>query len=636
VLSAILRDDPPPITESNPLAPDPVCWIVERCLAKSAGHRYVSTRDLARDLQNLRGHVVESKPRIPLEALPPRRRRRWRAAAIAATLLLLGAAAALLLTHSWSPRTEPGFRRLTFRRGIVWRALFVPNSNNILYTASWDGSTTKTYLTIPASAGNDRGLESEPLLPMAITPDGSEVLALLGRTRAAINAQGTLAWWPALGGQPRPILENSGWADWSATAAALAVVRDIGAERVLEVRKRDGSLERAIFRTVGGISFVRFSPDGRTIAFIHHPSRYDSAGEIRIAETRRAGSRSLTPIFERCAGLSWNARTGAIWFTASRANIYSTTLWSVGLTGTPRLVQALPDVFTLQDLSVSGDRCLITSNASGRGMIVRTAGAPPKDFTWLGVSMVADVSPDGKRILFSDSGGNERSFGSWMRPLGGGDAVLLGTANPGAFAPDGQSIVATTPQALGPPQIVLVSVGAGPLRQLTHDSASLSGPSFAGPDTILFERVVAGSSDIWRMAIDGTRARSIGAEGCDMPTASPSGLSFLARCGETKGSLYVFPLEKGGGRKVIELPDGETFIYARWSRSGEKVYAVTPSLRFLTVDSTTGKLLAEETVTLGEPLAPHALRAAAFNDDATIQAYSFERFSSGLYLADGL
>ena len=123
VQSAILRDDPPPITESNPGAPDAVCWIVERCLAKSPSHRYVSTRDLARDLQTLRAHSLESKSRMPLEAVQARRSRRWRLAGLAAALVLLGGAAALLVTHPWGPRPEPDFRRLTFRRGIVWRAL---------------------------------------------------------------------------------------------------------------------------------------------------------------------------------------------------------------------------------------------------------------------------------------------------------------------------------------------------------------------------------------------------------------------------------------------------------------------------------------------------------------------------------
>ena len=637
VLSAILRDDPPPITESNPLAPDPVCWIVERCLAKSAGHRYVSTRDLARDLQNLRGHVLESKPRMSGGDLPERPRRRWwRGAAVAGALLLLGAGAALLVIQPWKPRSEPNFRRLTFRRGIVWRALFVPNSDNILYSASWDGLATKTFLTIPQSSGNDRSLDSENQLPMAFSQDGSEVLVLLDRSRAAINIQGTLAWWPALGGQPRPIMKNAGWADWSGSAGLLAVVRDTGAERILELRKADGQLERSVFRTVGGISYVRFSPDGRSIAFIHHPSRYDNAGEVRIAETRRAVSRSLTPTFERCAGLDWNPRTGDIWFTASRANLYTTTVWRVSAAGRLRSLQSLPDVYTLQDVSGSGDRCLLSSSSSGRGLVVRRRGVSPKDFTWLGLSMIADISLDGKSLLFLDGGATEKSYGTWMRSLSGGDAIRLGAYSPGTFSPDGHSVVAMTPQLAGPPQLVSIPVGPGTPHPLTSDSASHTGPSFAGPDTILFERALAGTSEIWRMSKDGTQARSLGATGCDLPSASPAGRSFVCRCGEAKGTLYLFPMEKGEGRRLAELPNEESVIYARWSRSGSEVFAVTSDLQFLTIDASSGKILATESVDLGETVAPNTLRAAAFNDDASVQGYSFERFSSGLYLADGL
>ena len=49
-LAAILNDEPEPIRSLNAEAPAPICWIVERCLAKQPQHRYASTRDLARDL----------------------------------------------------------------------------------------------------------------------------------------------------------------------------------------------------------------------------------------------------------------------------------------------------------------------------------------------------------------------------------------------------------------------------------------------------------------------------------------------------------------------------------------------------------------------------------------------------------
>jgi TolB-like protein len=58
-LSAIIRDEPPPIGQVNPAVPPPVRWIVERCLAKDPADRYALTRDLARDLASVREHLSE-------------------------------------------------------------------------------------------------------------------------------------------------------------------------------------------------------------------------------------------------------------------------------------------------------------------------------------------------------------------------------------------------------------------------------------------------------------------------------------------------------------------------------------------------------------------------------------------------
>jgi serine/threonine protein kinase len=58
-LSAIIREDPPPIAKLNSAVPAPVRWIVERCLSKEATERYALTRDLARDLASVREHLGE-------------------------------------------------------------------------------------------------------------------------------------------------------------------------------------------------------------------------------------------------------------------------------------------------------------------------------------------------------------------------------------------------------------------------------------------------------------------------------------------------------------------------------------------------------------------------------------------------
>jgi predicted ATPase len=66
---AILREQAEPIGVQNPEAPAPLCWAIERCLAKEPEKRYVSTRDLARDLVAIRDRFSE-KPLKQVESRP--------------------------------------------------------------------------------------------------------------------------------------------------------------------------------------------------------------------------------------------------------------------------------------------------------------------------------------------------------------------------------------------------------------------------------------------------------------------------------------------------------------------------------------------------------------------------------------
>src|SRR5688572_18206507 len=58
-LSAIIRDEAPPLRALNPAIPVPLQWIVDRCLSKRPSDRYASTRDLARDLATARDHFSD-------------------------------------------------------------------------------------------------------------------------------------------------------------------------------------------------------------------------------------------------------------------------------------------------------------------------------------------------------------------------------------------------------------------------------------------------------------------------------------------------------------------------------------------------------------------------------------------------
>ena len=61
-LAATIHDHAEPISSLNPEAPPPLCWVVERCLAKEPEKRYFSTVDLARDLVAIRDRLSDLQP----------------------------------------------------------------------------------------------------------------------------------------------------------------------------------------------------------------------------------------------------------------------------------------------------------------------------------------------------------------------------------------------------------------------------------------------------------------------------------------------------------------------------------------------------------------------------------------------
>jgi predicted ATPase len=68
-LVAISLEQSEPVGAHNLDAPAPLCWAIERCLAKDPDKRYVSTRDLARELAAIREHFAE-KPAQQADTRP--------------------------------------------------------------------------------------------------------------------------------------------------------------------------------------------------------------------------------------------------------------------------------------------------------------------------------------------------------------------------------------------------------------------------------------------------------------------------------------------------------------------------------------------------------------------------------------
>ena len=131
-MTAILREDPPELSEmAHPVSPG-MERIVLRCLEKQPEQRFQSAKDLAFALEALTGTTVKTGAAAAIADQPSRHP--WVGIAAASALsLLLGAAIDWFLRPA--PAAPPTFTRLTFDQGEVVEARFAPDGKAVVYSA---------------------------------------------------------------------------------------------------------------------------------------------------------------------------------------------------------------------------------------------------------------------------------------------------------------------------------------------------------------------------------------------------------------------------------------------------------------------------------------------------------------------
>ncbi|MGC2773185.1 MAG: serine/threonine-protein kinase, partial [Candidatus Sulfotelmatobacter sp.] len=137
-MSAILKEDPPELNETNRNISPALDRIVRHCLEKSPAERFQSARDVAFNLEALTD--VSTSTRGGVKALPEEKpARRWLVPAVAGLLVL--ASWVGIFRYAWraAARANPTFHEITFRNGTIQQARFAPDGQTIIYGAAWDG-----------------------------------------------------------------------------------------------------------------------------------------------------------------------------------------------------------------------------------------------------------------------------------------------------------------------------------------------------------------------------------------------------------------------------------------------------------------------------------------------------------------
>src|SRR5262249_43842197 len=196
-MSAILKEDPPDLSETNRSLSPGLERLVRHCLQKAPAQRFQSARALAYDLESL---STQSAPR-ELVSQGSGRRRSFRFFAIAVALAAAALAGWLLARGTATPAGSPKYRALTFQRGNILNARFAPDGRPIVYSAAWNGAPPRAFSTRSGSAeSRDLGLPDGDVL--AVSSSGELALALGKRS---YESPGTLATVPLEGGTPRQL-----------------------------------------------------------------------------------------------------------------------------------------------------------------------------------------------------------------------------------------------------------------------------------------------------------------------------------------------------------------------------------------------------------------------------------------------
>src|SRR5580693_4932286 len=188
-MSAILKEDPTELSETNRNVSPALERIVRHCLEKNPAERFQSARDVAFNLDALTD--ISTPSRSGVRAIPEKKSaRRWILPLVGAALLVASWVAVYAIAHRKSVST-PIFHEITFRNGTVWDARFAPDGQTILYGAAWDGRPQEIFSTRFDST-DSRSVGLTPAQVLAISSKGEMAIALHPRDFIPFAQSGTL------------------------------------------------------------------------------------------------------------------------------------------------------------------------------------------------------------------------------------------------------------------------------------------------------------------------------------------------------------------------------------------------------------------------------------------------------------
>jgi serine/threonine protein kinase/Tol biopolymer transport system component len=576
-LSAILREEPRPASESSNRIPREMDRIIGKCLRKNPERRWQSMADVRGLLQDLKEDsesgaldAVDTRP-----ALARRRYKLWAGVALGAFCTIFAIAGLWWMRRS---NTETALVPvpLTSYPGSEYDPAFSPDGNQVAFV--WDGedrTTPHIYLKLVGATDALRlTKDPRPERYPAWSRDGRSIAF----NRRAENGRANIIITSALGGAEYKIGELQACCSrlsWSPDAKWLVTGEHFESNlgRLLLLNVETGE-KRVVLSTPAGAYGdydPAFSPSGRAIAFARSSGTKNDIFVVPLSEDMKPsgpaspvtmdgawnGEPAWTPDGREIVYASGLAGylAGDLWTTYSR-------LWRVGLSGhsKPRQLAFAQDGSAQPSVAMSGYRMAYRVITSYSHIWRSPVGSGPAAPAIVAASTRGEsspsYSPDGSKIVFS----SERTGISevWVSNADGSNPQQLtrfgrGLSGSPQFSPDGKRIAFDSRSVTGPFEIYLMEADGGNPVQLTRMGVESAAPYWSHDGKrIYFVSFKTGQHEIWMIPAGGGEpvqiTRNGGYAGCE----SPDGAELYYTKVYGGGPVWKMRLTGGPETKVVD------------------------------------------------------------------------------------
>lgn len=570
-MTAILNEDPPPISRTGANIMAALQRVINRCLEKNPEQRFHSASDLAFALDALSDSGASP---VATPALPGRSLRGMLVWSIALTALILLATFAYIEIRT---RNAPAPLRIS-------EYVQLTHNGHAGYALGTDGS--RLYLRTPlaqgvaqvsVSGGEIERVPSIPLLDLslvAVSPDGSTFLVQSFEKRVALSEP--LFTVQIVGGSHRHLADgiDATWSPDGALVAYSAVNGDIN------IINSDGTNAHKLASVGAAATDMSWSPDGKTIRF--NKDKSNSLWEItslgsnlhplladwQPSERKCCGRWSPNGDFFAFLGPGPAGPDSQIYALDERRGLFRHTIKE------PFQLTAGPINWDAPIFSRDGKKIFATGSTR-RGELMRLDAKSNQFQPFLG-GISADLvafSKDGQSIAYVSYPDDIL----WRANRDGSNPVQL-TSPPlqpksAAWSPDGTEIISVAPSPQGYQSWIVPAEGGSPRRLVPEDRGQQTDPSWS-PDgrTIIFAtNSWGGSSSESHICVLDLASHQItklpGSDGKFAAAWSPDGKLIKAQSLDLS-TLYMFDVKT---QHWSTLYKGIS-AYATWSRDSRYLH----------------------------------------------------------------